>query len=175
MENPENESGVVENPVDNQVDNQAVDSQTTESNTEGTPQSVAETPVGEPQDTITKDTCICGVCLYGRICPPISFHLREMPPPNHPIHEKVRRSNLTDRTGNRTENVIAEWEQTVASLQSFAVDWRKNDVHFVADNRGGFWKCVCCGCCVHEQCLDFVDHWCLYQDENFHCETVSLC
>ena len=72
------------------------------------------------------------------------------------------------------ESMVGDWETTVASLQSFASDWKKNDVHFVADNRGGFWKCVCCGCCVHEQCLDFVDHWCLYQDKDFHCSFTHL-
>lgn len=136
----------------------------------------------EVMENVSRDTCLCSVCHYGRMCPPLTQCLKEIPTATHPVYQKTRPKKPVIVTqirniNSRGDSIILEWEQIIEEVLQSCSLWKeneKNNSRFAADNRGFFWKCVCCGCCVHEQCLDFVDQWCIYQDANFHCLIYSL-
>ena len=93
-----------------------------------------------------------------------------------PIHPKPRSkkpTKLAPASVPTRDGILEEWSEHLVDLKEYWVEQKQvhaNRFGFEKDNRGGFWKCVSCECCVHEQCMDFVDHWEVYHDENFHCK-----
>lgn len=122
--------------------------------------------------------CECCVCGYGTVAPPLSFCLLDCPTDVYPVREQPRRrgrpplSASQPRSVQRASTILDEWNFIINDILNNEHARRENEQHqqsFCEGNRGCFWKCVGCGCTIHEKCLDFVDQWMLFKDDQFKC------
>lgn len=125
-------------------------------------------------------SCQCCICGYGAVAPPLSFSLASSPTDNHPVHEVVRNRGRKPndyrlsqvRLNGLVDSFVTEWDGIVQELitnEETRLFFESKKQSFAEGNRGDFWKCATCNCIVHEQCLDFSDHWMLFKDNQFKC------
>ena len=128
---------------------------------------------------VPRECCVCG---YSEKAPPINFVLSSLPPEpetttTHTVRMRGRRREFANPQRNLSQmiSISNSWTNEV---ESFFKRYEKNQeehcIHFVDNGRGCFWRCVCCDCVVHEQCLDFKDQWMLFEDSEFKCKSRSF-
>lgn len=103
---------------------------------------------------------VCDVCGYGCFCPPLRFE-------GEPFNEAAEESEVDARTRRARAHPVVSWTRCIEEyLQK---EQNRTQSCFKDGNRGVFWRCLCCGSTVHEQCFDFADHWFWYEKEGTKC------
>ena len=121
----------------------------------------------------------CSVCGFGSLAPPIDFVLSSPPTEHNEERIVFRTARLRGRPpsdGNPHRMLVrmrSIYNSFASDLDSFAKRLAKSrneeKIPFSPNGRGRFWRCIGCGCVVHEHCLDFRDQWMLFQDSQFKC------
>ena len=143
-------------------------------------------PRGEPAESAPRgkaeeppERVECCVCGFGAMAPPVGFVLAAAPAERAEERLVFRGARPRGRPPSEgsTHRVLLRMRSTCGALASdvelfakrLARSREEEKIPFLPNGRGAFWRCVGCGCVVHEQCLDFKDHWMLYADGQFRC------
>ena len=134
---------------------------------------------GKVSSDVSRECCVCG---YAVKAPPINFVLSSLPPePStvtpQPVRTRGRRRREVASPQRNLSQMISISDSWMNEVDAFSKRYEKNQedhcIQFLDDGRGCFWRCVCCDCVIHEQCLDFKDQWMLFEDSEFKCKFSS--
>ena len=112
---------------------------------------------------------LCDICGYSSIAPPMNMDISLEE--NNNFGRSIRLGSDSsyspenrEKGTRRYDFIISQWQQTLSIKDVNASKPLLND-----GARGQMLKCTCCGCTVHEKCLDCPAYHVITYDTHFGC------